>query len=151
MFFKAAIITARILLLTPISSHVYAQSVLTGPVTHVRDGDTIVVSNTPIRLNGVAAPERKDPLGPQATAFMRDLVLGKDVHCELNGKKTYDRLVGRCFLGMLDVGREIIRAGLARDCPRYSSGKYKRDEMEARRNGKDVSRMYWLPSYCRRR
>ena len=151
MYSKAATHTVWLLLAIFISSQALAQSVLTGPVTHVRDGDTIVVSNTPIRLDGVAAPERKDPLGPQATAFMRNLVLGNEVRCELNGKKTYDRFVGRCFLGELDVGRELIRAGLARDCPRYSGGRYGVAEMDARRNGKDVSRVYRLPGYCRLR
>ena len=148
---SAAKNAGRLLLILFLSSPAHAQSVLTGTVTHVRDGDTIEVSNTPIRLNGVAAPERKDPLGPQATAFMRDLVLGKEVRCELNGKKTYDRFVGRCFLRELDVGRELIGVGLARDCPRYSRRRYEPDEVEARRNGKDVSRVYRLPGYCRRR
>ena len=31
-------------------------TVLTGTVTHVRDGDTIEVGKIPIRLNGVSAP-----------------------------------------------------------------------------------------------
>jgi len=35
---------------------------LTGTVTHVRDGDTIEVGKIPIRLNGVSAPELKEPL-----------------------------------------------------------------------------------------
>ena len=52
---------------------------LTGTVTHVRDGDTIEVGKIPIRLNGVSAPELKEPLGPQSKEFMRDLVDGKIV------------------------------------------------------------------------
>jgi endonuclease YncB( thermonuclease family) len=34
-----------------------ADTVLTGTVTKVRDGDTIEVGRIPIRLNGVSAPE----------------------------------------------------------------------------------------------
>ena len=34
-------------------------TILTGTVTHVRDGDTIEVGKIPIRLNGVSAPELK--------------------------------------------------------------------------------------------
>ena len=68
------------------SSAVAAEpTVLTGTVTHVRDGDTIEVGKIPIRLNGVSAPELKEPLGPQSKEFMRDLVDGKSVHCELTG------------------------------------------------------------------
>ena len=49
---------------------------LTGTVTKVRDGDTIEVGRVPIRLNGVSAPELKEPLGSQSKAFMTDLVMG---------------------------------------------------------------------------
>jgi micrococcal nuclease len=92
-------------------------TVLTGTVTHVRDGDTIEVGKVPIRLNGVSAPELKEPLGKASKKFMRDLVLGKPVRCELNGKKTYDRLVGTCSLGDIDIGVAVIEAGLALYCP----------------------------------
>ncbi len=40
--------------------------VLRGTVEHVRDGDTIVVGGQPVRLAGVAAPERHEPLGEAA-------------------------------------------------------------------------------------
>ena len=85
MYRKVAIHAAGLLFIYFVSSQAHAQSVLKGPVTHVRDGDTIEVSKIPIRLNGVAAPERNDPHGPQATAFMRDLILGNEVRCELTG------------------------------------------------------------------
>ena len=38
-------------------------TLVAGTVTHVRDGDTIEVGNIPVRLNGVSAPELKEPLG----------------------------------------------------------------------------------------
>jgi micrococcal nuclease len=118
-------------------------TILTGTVTHVRDGDTIEVGKIPIRLNGVSAPELKEPLGPQSKAFMRNLVDGKVVRCELNGKKTYDRFVGVCYLGDMDVGVAVIEAGLALDCPRYSGGRYSKIETAAAREG------IKLPGYCR--
>jgi len=93
------------------------QSVLTGLVTKVRDGDTVEVGRIPIRLNGVSAPEMKEPLGPQSKAFMTDLVMGKRVRCELNGEKTHDRFVGTCYLDEQDIGATIIINGLALDCP----------------------------------
>jgi len=118
------------------------RSVLTGTVTHVRDGDTIEVGKIPIRLNGVSAPELKEPLGPQSKKFMRDLVNGKRVSCELTGAKTYDRLVGTCYLEGKDIGISVIKAGLALDCPRYSGGRYAEFELtEARERIK-------LPGYC---
>jgi micrococcal nuclease len=117
---------------------------LSGTVTHVRDGDTIEVGKIPIRLNGVSAPELKEPLGPQSKEFMRDLVDGKSVHCELTGAKTYDRLVGTCYLDGQDIGVAVIAAGLVLDCPRYSGGRYTEFELaEARGQIK-------LPGYCRK-
>jgi micrococcal nuclease len=118
-------------------------TILTGTVTHVRDGDTIEVGKIPIRLNGVSAPELNEPLGQQSKQFMRDLIDGKRVRCELNGKKTYDRFVGVCYLGERDIGAAIIKAGLALDCPRYSGGRYKAIEKAAARG------TIKLPKYCR--
>lgn len=89
------------------------------------DGDTIRVNRTTkVRLLGVAAPERNEGGGPEATAFMKRLVNGRTVTCDLNGEKTYDRLVGTCYVNGRDIGEAVIRAGLARDCPRYSGGRY---------------------------
>jgi len=116
---------------------------LTGTVTHVRDGDTIEVGKIPIRLNGVSAPELDESLGQQSKQFMRDLVDGKSVLCELNGKKTYGRFVGVCYLGGKDIGVSIIEAGLALDCPRFSGGRYKAVEEVAARSA------IKLPGYCR--
>jgi micrococcal nuclease len=118
-------------------------AILTGTVTHVRDGDTIEVGKMPIRLNGVSAPELKERLGQQSKQFMVDLVMGKRVRCVLNGKKTYDRFVGVCYLGGQDVGAAVIEAGLALDCAKFSSGQYKSyEKVLAREKIK-------LPQYCR--
>ncbi len=118
-------------------------TVLTGTVTHVRDGDTIEVGKVPIRLNGVSAPELKEPLGQRSKKFMRQLVEGERVRCELDGTKTYDRYVGVCFRDGKDIGIAVIAAGLALDCPRYSKGHYAVYET------KDGLRTIKLPKYCR--
>ena len=115
---------------------------LIGTVTHIRDGDTIEVSEIPLRLNGVSAPELNEPLGERSKIFMRDLVLGQQVRCELNGEKTYDRFVGTCYLGGKDIGILVIEAGLALDCPRYSGGRYAVSEIATARE------QIKLPSYC---
>lgn len=94
------------------------------------DGDTIRIEGEgKVRLQGVAAPERNEQGGTDATNFMKRLVNGKDVQCELDGSRTYDRRVGVCFLEGKDIGEAIIAAGLARDCPRYSGGRYRGMEM----------------------
>ena len=123
------------------------EMILTGPVTLVRDGDTIEVGGIAVRLNGVSAPESRQPFGPDATAFMGWLVMEKEVTCKLTGERNRDRFIGICYLDGVDIGETIIREGLARDCPRYSGGRYAQAEAEAKRTG--IHDLYDLPDYCR--
>ena len=116
---------------------------LTGIVVKVRDGDTIEVGKVPIRLNGVSAPELGELLGLKSKEFMLDLVMGKQLRCELSGKKTYDRFVGTCYLGEQDIGAAVVAKGLALDCPRYSKGRYAEYEV------KGITEKVKLPRYCK--
>ena len=63
------------LLMTSAKADADEPTILTGTVTHVRDGDTIEVGEVPIRLNGVSAPELDEQLGKRSKLFMRELVL----------------------------------------------------------------------------
>jgi endonuclease YncB( thermonuclease family) len=103
-------------------------------VTHVRDGDTIVIAGQAVRLNGVDAPELRDNWGASSSAAMRVMVHGRTVRCALNGERTHDRVVGICYLDDgRDIGREMIRQGLALDCRKFSGGRYHDDETYAAR------------------
>ena len=116
------------------------------------DGDTIAVGGVTVRLQGVAAPEldhpnlgiEQEPGGPEAAAFMRRLVEGRVVTCELTGERTHGREVGVCYRDGRDIGAAVIEAGLARDCPRFSRGRYAELERPAAKG-------LPLPSYCERR
>ena len=66
---RAAPILA-LLALIALGGGVQAKGWLTGPVTHVRDGDTIVVAGQPVRLSALDCPERDEPGGAAATALM---------------------------------------------------------------------------------
>ena len=96
---------------------------------YVRDADTIVVAGTPVRLNGVDAPETSNRYGREAKSFMERTLRGREVMCELNGERTYDRWVGTCFISvdgqMVDIGALVIANGHALDCRRYSGGRYR--------------------------
>ena len=97
---------------------------------HVTDGDTISVGGVAVRLKGVAAPEVAhfgdpgEPGGIEAKAFMVELVEGQMVVCDLTQERTHGRRVGCCYRDGEDIAEALIRAGLARDCPRYSGGRY---------------------------
>ena len=90
----------------------------------IRDADTIVVDGTPVRLNGVDAPELKTSAGKSAKRWMVSYLAGKSVECDLNGERTYDRWVGVCYADGEDIGAAVIAAGHALDCRRYSGGRY---------------------------
>lgn len=116
---------------------------LVGMVTHVRDGDTIEVEGTPVRLNGLHAPELRDPYGLEAKAMMTRIVAGQEIGCELSGERSYDRVIGTCYSeNGEDVAAELVAAGLGRDCPRYSGGRYRAFETDWAHENFD------LPGYC---
>ncbi len=128
-----------ILLATPALSNDWIE----GRVSHVRDVDTIEVDNLPVRLNGLDGAELDERNGRAGKAWMQRLVLSKPVRCRLNGAKTYDRYVGTCYLRSgEDIGVLAVAEGFARDCPRYSNGKYAEFETPE-------SRQIPSKSYCR--
>ena len=116
--------TKYILLLILVSSPAWAQ-------VHVRDADTIVVEGTAVRLNGVDAPELKTRSGQDGKRWMVNYLRDKQVRCDLNGERTYDRWVGVCFADGNDIGAAVIAAGHALDCRRYSGGRYRHLETPA--------------------
>jgi endonuclease YncB( thermonuclease family) len=83
----------------------------------VRDGGTLVVGGTPVRLQGLHCPELSEAGGAQAGAMLGRMVAGQQVSCTLNGERTYDRLVGRCHVGGTDLAAVLIRDGLCARCP----------------------------------
>ena len=83
-------------------------SVITGTVTHVRDGDTVEVNGVAIRLSALNCPENGTQKGNYATKVARQFQ-GSKMTCELTGAKTYDRLVGYCSINGMDFGRYMIQ------------------------------------------
>ena len=71
--------------------------------------------------------------------------------CELDSERTHGRCVGVCYLNGEDIGEAMVRQGLARDCPRFSGGRYVEAEVQAAAHGATIGRAYALPGYCRPR
>jgi endonuclease YncB( thermonuclease family) len=144
---RAGLILAALLLAT--SAAAAAERLVGRANVRGGDGDTITVHGVLVRLQGVAAPEiahpnlgiEEEPGGSEAAAFMRQLVDGKTLVCDLTGERTQGRPVALCYRDGRDVAAEVIAAGLARDCPRFSGGRYASLERpEAKRLP--------LPGYC---
>jgi endonuclease YncB( thermonuclease family) len=72
------------------------------------------------------------------------LIEGRTVVCSLFGERTRGRQAGTCMVDGHDIRAELIEAGLARDCPRYSHGRYAALEPE-------VTHRLSLPDYCKPR
>ena len=102
-----------------LSAYSVGAQTLEGPVTHVRDGDTIEVNGIAVRLRGVNCEEWGRPRGRQATEQMIQLTRGKHANCSLNGERTGDRVVGWCSVDGRDLGETLIRDAICSRCARY--------------------------------
>jgi micrococcal nuclease len=143
---------SAILTSTTVFAAVGASVGLVEGVATAKDGDDVIVQGIDMRLQGIAAPEdngrQRQPGGPEATANLQKLVGGKNIACTPDGTRARGRPVVTCMIGGVDVGQLQVEQGFARDCPRYSKGRYAAAEQRARASGRDLSAIYRLPSYC---
>jgi endonuclease YncB( thermonuclease family) len=88
----------------------------------VIDGDSLAVDGTDIRIFGIDAPElhqtceragRPWPCGEAAKRRMAELAGGRLVRCRVRDVDRYRRLVSECRAGEEDLGRQLVREGLA--------------------------------------
>lgn len=98
---------------------------LTGSVTRIIDGDTLVVLDTAdvqhrIRLSSIDAPESKQPFGTKSKEALADLVKGKQVSVEVTGRDKYGRELGTIYIGSVNVNRKMLELGMAWHYRRYS-------------------------------
>ncbi len=91
--------------------------VLPGTVIRVVDGDTVDVrlSSGPIRvrLYGIDTPERTQPFGAAASAYLTTMIKGQEVQLLPVAQDAYDRIVGVLYLGDANVNAELVRTGHA--------------------------------------
>ncbi|HEY9843446.1 MAG TPA: thermonuclease family protein [Candidatus Obscuribacterales bacterium] len=89
-----------------------------GQVLRVLDGDSLVCKSgnraLNLRLWGIDAPERGQPLAAESRTRLAALVMGKPVGLLLKGKDRYGRTIARLQLpDGSDAGERMVRAGLA--------------------------------------
>ena len=115
-------------------------SVVAAGSAEIVDGDTLRIGGVAYRLHGIDAPEKAQTCrrggvdwlcGQEASAYLRSLVRDREVTCEPRDKDRYGRIVAACYAGGVDLGREMVIAGLAWSYRRYSLD-YAADEDAAR-------------------
>lgn len=127
---------------------------LEGRVVGVADGDTLTLLESAgragrpvmhrVRLAGIDAPERGQAFGRQAKRSLAELVYGKQVRVEIRDRDQYGRLVGRVFVGALDVNREQLRRGLAWVYRHYNADP---DDLAAEAEARQARRGLWVEAH----
>ena len=99
---------------------------LTGRVVGVHDGDTLTLLDEQkhqikVRLAEIDTPESAQPYGSRAKQALSDLVFGKVVLVDVQGKDRYGRTLGKISVGSTDVNAALVAAGAAWVYRQYSS------------------------------
>lgn len=111
---------------------------------HVIDGDTLKVNGKTIRIFGIDAPEAgqncRQPgggtwqCGQAAISQMEKAVAKGDVTCDDRGLEAYGRTLSVCKVVGLDLGRLMVKEGVAWAFRKYSHD-YAETEDQARAAG----------------
>lgn len=109
----------------------------------VQDGDSFVIQQTTIRLDGIDAPELKQNCysgdgsiwrcGGEARNQLAKMLRKGDVKCEPQGKDRYGRTIAKCSARDIpDIAEAMVRLGWAISAAKVGEGKYAAAEEEAR-------------------
>jgi len=94
-----------------------------GRVARVPDGDTLTLEGgQKIRLCGIDAPEKVQPLGDESREFLQGLVQGKQVIVIPVESDRYGRLVAEVLIPgspEVSVQEELLKAGMAYAHPQF--------------------------------
>lgn len=98
---------------------------LYGRVTRIADGDTLTMTTTDgralrIRLAEIDTPEKDQPFSNRARQRLSELVRDRDIAVRLFDVDTYGRIVGRVYVGDIDVCALLVGEGLAVVYRRYA-------------------------------
>lgn len=98
---------------------------VSGKVVGVHDGDTLTLllpekTTLKVRLQGIDAPELKQPFGSAAKKTLSDLVFGKTVRLLATGKDRYGRTLGDVHVGKTWVNLAMVEKGMAWFYVKYS-------------------------------
>lgn len=134
------------MLLSSLITLAVAAGQLSGVPT-VTDGDTIRIGEERVRLEGIDAPESAQSCqrtdgsewrcGTASTQALTSLIADKAVRCDISGKDRYNRSLGTCFVGDIDINGWMVRQGWAVAYRHYSI-RYISNEDDARLNQRNL-------------
>lgn len=120
------LLAAAILAISSIESRAHD---LTGRA-HIVDGDTIIISETHIRLQGIDSPETDQvcldakgerwKCGVTARDRLLEHIGQRAVSCTDLGRDRYKRILGVCYAGSEDLNAWMVREGFALAYVKYS-------------------------------
>jgi endonuclease YncB( thermonuclease family) len=113
--FRTLVLVAS-LMATPLQAEI-----ISGPA-RVIDGDTVDMTGTRVRLLGIDAPESAQSCsrggqswacGQEATITLDAIIANQPLTCTAQGTDIYGRTLATCQAGVFDIGREMVRRGMA--------------------------------------
>ena len=99
----------------------------------VVDGDTIMASGIKIRLWGIDAPEKNEPLYAVSSKALELFMNGGLLSCKFIEFDKYKRSVMHCFVGKRDLGASMVKTGFAKDYSKYSGDFYASEQRFAKK------------------
>lgn len=110
----------------------------------VVDGDTIIIDNIKVRLQGIDAPELKQPCknkisnklyacGEDSKRYLITLIDYHTVKCMKEGIDRYNRVLAYCYVGEINLNKEMVSSGNAVAYRKYDPS-FIEDEARAKRN-----------------
>ena len=118
------------------------------------DGDTIVIDDQAIRLNGIDTPEsaqrcldehnKEYRCGKSASDALNRLIRGRPVLCIGSERDDYGRLIAECSAGETSLNREMVRLGWAVAYEEYTD-RYLPEAIEARKANRGIWRGEFTP------
>lgn len=127
MFFKKTALAVVLMSCFSLSGMVYADEnkknepkEFKGVVTFVVDGDRFLLESNDethlVRMKWVDAPDEGQPLADEATTFLNDLILGREVVVLSEGPKN-GCLYGELLADGVNYNHEVVRSGFAHTPP----------------------------------
>ncbi len=135
----ALLFAAVLIVVTIVLDRLQVLDIGTGNAT-AKDGDSLVLKGTEVRLYGIDAPEYNQscggpagdyPCGREAAKALRNLIRGRTINCKSIDTDRYGRAVSVCRDGDLEINREMVRQGWAVAYIRHSVT-YVRSQQDAK-------------------